>query len=465
MKIKLQLVKRPLHAISLLLGLVMIQGLVFSIISFNYAATGFPGFLSEIAQKNKAPYLIDKILLIISNHFDIAAPIIFILMSSLIILTFTCFRSWVSFTISGVFFFIWISFLHVPGVWLFQFLMIAFIALIIGLAYHTTPALQYSGMINSKKSWPDNIIKTTSIALFICFTLFILYYLSFDGVVKNNKNIITSNHVIKISTISALLSFILLSTSLLLDKFRHNKTSNDICNKVSANATQIKHTTINSTDMLLYFFGVMLVFQVIADFALGWFTTKGYENLIRQYAYYTNAPHTKYLLLNIGSYSYILHWVQCITESLIAICLLLRVFVLPAVWLATGLCGALSWVEQGIPATWPPHAGDPISWVWTLWFTTFCLLICAIYKTSLWLQHKDIKSFIFSYKAPGKLHILLRNNLIIINASLLVIATALRQITDTGGISVLQDTLVAVALLAIINLVLERYRQTLSSSD
>ena len=215
--------------------------------------------------------------------------------------------------------------------------------------------------------------------------------------------------------------------------------------------------------LLLYAIGAMLVFQVIDNYFIGWFTKDGYRNLVQTYSSDTHKTFglTQYFLTVTANYSGSLYKVQAVVETIFAIGLCLRFFVFPILLGATGLIGLLTWIEFGVSPTWPPVPGGETNWLWELLLTTVVMIFCIVSKLNFLKKQYSLRAFIFDYSYQPLQKIAITK--ILINTIIIfLISIAVKKLTtETGLVTVLIDSVVCLSALSIISLLVHRYRQRL----
>ena len=145
--------------------------------------------------------------------------------------------------------------------------------------------------------------------------------------------------------------------------------------------------------------GMMLLFQVIGDQMLGWYSIKGYSAVIHTYYTYDNAPtFFKDFLRWSEQYANILLPIQFTFELIASISLITLLFRFPLTLLAALFFAILSFSELGVPATWPATAQSPLTWIWELWLTTFIILITGSYYTIKTFKALSWRNIIFGNK-------------------------------------------------------------------
>lgn len=83
--------------------------------------------------------------------------------------------------------------------------------------------------------------------------------------------------------------------------------------------------------------------------------------------------------------------IQLVVESICALSLVILVLRAPFMIIATLLFGLLTYVEFGVPATWPPAVPPIPTWTWELLFTLVVSIILSLYHTGIMLRAKNAK--------------------------------------------------------------------------
>tara|TARA_B100001093_G_scaffold519805_1_gene610595 strand:- start:8933 stop:10081 length:1149 start_codon:yes stop_codon:yes gene_type:complete len=341
-----------------------------------------------------------------------------------------------------IFFGIWLFTLGVPGFWFFEFLVPLTASIVLIGAYKCYP----------KTCRPQGI----GLRLFGSFTTqgYISFAIVFTGVIfyLNRLSLNGGSYNLIFSLTYAMCCLFMLILTYAIDHYRQSMDSQN----------QIHYQRLHDffTNGLIYVIGAMLVFQVIDNFALGWFTESGYKKLVLSYAATTHKTFhlTQRLLQDAAGYASILYPLQIIMESVFAITLCLRITVLPMMYGVFCLIALLTWVELGVSPTWPPSPGAETNWLWELLFSTLLILIAIIYKQRQLHHRWHWRAFLLDYY-HGYYTAMVASRIIINVVILCLIALALKTLLSAHGlVVVLVDTTLALLVLNLIAESIRRYR-------
>ncbi len=145
-------------------------------------------------------------------------------------------------------------------------------------------------------------------------------------------------------------------------------------------------------ELLTVLIGAMLVFQIYEDYLLHWFTITGYQQLIDVYGKYSHSlPFFRTFIEFLGTKAEIIMPIQLVVESICALSLVILVLRAPFMIIATLLFWLLTYVEFGVPATWPLAVPPIPTWTWELLFTLVVSIILSLYHTGIMLRAKNAK--------------------------------------------------------------------------
>ncbi len=344
-----------LDIISIVLGCVLLTEFFHLLNRDFFNSVGFAARLDHLVAGNSIGGW-DFLLTELARHAAFFAPLSAVLLALgsllMILLIVKRVARWLTVV---VFLFYYLSHLHYPGTWLFEYLMPLLIALCIAIASSVpfTPA----------KLWPRPRLwlQILIIAAVSC----LLWYSVFLSEKKN--------HMIHHSAFYSAISFaVLLVILIFLDRFRSRREVQEY---------HLRHPLIPIPwmDILTIIIGAMLVFQIYEDYLLKWFTLTGYKSLTEIYQTYTSAPRWMADFVKLaGTHAPFLMPIQVALESVCALMLVILVLRVPFTILAFLLFATLSFIEFGVPATWPASSEAPLTWTWELLFTTtvtFCLVV------------------------------------------------------------------------------------------
>ena len=299
-----------------------------------------------------------------------------------------------------------------------------------------------------KANFSDSYLRFSLLTFFLCIVLFYLSRLSLNG----------GSHNLSLSIIYVLVSYGLLQASYFLDNYRFPP---------SLSATSLEKNYGLFINWIIYVVGIMLIFQVLDNYHLGWFSEEGYRQLVTTYAQTTHKTFsiTEHLLYMAANHSLILYQIQRVVEVAIAIGLCIRVLLAPMLLGATGLIVILTWVELGVSPTWPPVPGGETNWLWELLLTSLILIVCFFVKIKTLLKQNSIRSWLCDITYTKTIKAVYAVHMINIIA-LLFISLAIRKLTgETGLTLVLIDSICCVLALIIIASVIKPYRAKLYQDE
>ena len=352
------------------------------------------------------------------------------------------FRMSSAITAAIIFFVVWLLTLGAPGFWFFEFLVPLTASIVLISTYKCYP----------KTCRPQGV----GFRLFEFFTTrgYIGLAIAFTGVIFyfNRLSLNGGSYNLRFSLAYAVCCLFMLILTYVMDHHRQSMDSQD----------QIHYQRIHDffINGLIYVVGAMLVFQVIDNFALGWFTESGYKKLVLSYAATTHKTFhlTQRLLQDAAGYAAILYPLQIIMESVFAVTLCLRVTVLPMMYGVFCLVALLTWVELGVSPTWPPSPGAETNWLWELLFSTLLILIAIIYKQRQLHHRWHWRAFLLDYY-HGYYTPMVASRIIINVIILCLIVLALKTLLDAHRlVMVLVDTTLALLVLNLIAESIRRYR-------
>jgi hypothetical protein len=349
--------------IHLLLGTVLLtefftlfsQGF-FSIIGFQHRITYLLKFNNTI--------IIHQSLQWFSSCAWIFAPLSEVMLAFLsLCMLLLLFRAIASWLVVGVFAIYYLAHFNVPGIWMFEYLMPLLIAICISLA--NLPRLKqpcfkdyfFGSRLFRTCKWPLHVVLIFAISVLAWYVL----RLSLQATHINQET----------SIYAAITLCVLLLISLSFEKLRIKEIKNYGCGLI----------TIPWMDIITLIIGAMLVFQVYEDFLLNWFTLTGYRNLTQVYQHYTSAPDWFAAIIHLSGKSAELFMpVQLVLESVCALALVLLILRLPFALFAFFLFGALTYIEFGVPATWPATPMSELTWTWELLFSTCIIFFIFLFN-------------------------------------------------------------------------------------
>jgi len=378
-------IKAPwMDAILVLLGTVMLTEFFIHLNLGTFTPTVFHQTLLDVLQQSNAPHWWKTIL----SHFDKNSLWLAPVSGAFLLLTSSClilliYRGIMG-LIAAIFFLgLWLSYLAYPGIWIFEFLFPALIALVATLSSLRFRFLgpQFFG----KLSWLYRILITAIAAI-------ILYYCT---ILSKNANELTA-----IASVEIAITFtVLMLISAGIDRYRiaENKVLPSVLSKTIA------------TNLMILLIAAMLIMQVFSNHAVDFFSVKGFQSLSLYYAKQTSAPvWFKDFLLFSSKNAAILTPLYTVFEICIAILLTLLILRGPALLCSFLLFAALSLSEFGVAATWPPRPNDPKTWLWELLFITIVTGFLAIQETTAFIQAKGLKQKLLNGSLYGKLPIFLQ---------------------------------------------------------
>jgi|GEM_PF-2630482 len=432
----------PLGWISILLGLALLHLTLLYTLKIFVSPEQLSARIKSLSDGATSHQLLLILLTIINKHLYLYATLQCIVGLSISIWLMISFRMSSAISAAIIFFGIWLITLGVPGFWFFEFLVPLATAIVLISAhccYPTTYRPQGFGFRLFECFGMRGLIVSTIIFLAV---IFYLNRLSLNG----------GSYNLGFSLAYSMCCFFLLILTYVMDRHRQSMDNQD----------QISYQRLHDffIDALIYVVGAMLVFQVIDNFALGWFTESGYKKLIFSYAATTHKTFhlTQRLLQDSAGYASILYPIQIVMESLFAITLCLRVMVLPMMYGVFCLVALLTWVELGVSPTWPPSPGAETNWLWELLFSTLLILIAIIYKQRQLYYRWHWRAFLLDYYQDYYTPMI--TSRIVINAGILsLIALALKSLLSVQGlVVVLVDTSLALLILNLITEFMRSYR-------
>lgn len=343
----------------LLIGIVLLNEFFSLFDNKFYTSTGFIHRLLFL-QTHSYYLFTQKILsLFIEGHNFLPFLVAVILLLSAIFLLLGIFLRITLVMTTIVFLIYFISHIATIGTWVFEFVMPLGFTLLLFMT--KTKSLRfcadYSGL---------NTRLACIINLFMTFATF------FVIVVSRN-----SPHYYFVATLTATTLLLLLSLNLYFSKrLGHNH----FIDTLSDERLRSKATI---------FIGLMLSSQVHMDRLINWFTVSGYKNLINIYQQYsTLLPSLNFLLQGIKNKASIILSIQASTESFLALGLVLLVF-RPCISILSALLFlGLSFIEFGVPATFPVKFPVEYTWTWELFLSACVMSIIAIFETKKFCQSK-----------------------------------------------------------------------------
>ncbi|AIT62934.1 hypothetical protein [Coxiella burnetii] len=299
-------------------------------------------------------------------------------------------RGFMLFTATLIFFFYYLSHLGVPGIWTFEYLLPFLYSGCVWLSFLPDRALlqrknkriQFFGF----KVFENKQVSVNVILILVASLL--LWYVNY---LSNNLNQLSNLVGIKTAITFAILGII----SLLMDKLRYkNQGRHDYDNSAFRTTHPIYAKLLHFPwlELLTVLIGAMLVFQIYEDYLLHWFTITGYQQLIDVYGKYSHSlPFFRTFIEFLGTKAEIIMPIQLVVESICALSLVILVLRAPFMIIATLLFGLLTYVEFGVPATWPPAVPPIPTWTWELLFTLVVSIILSLYHTGIMLRAKNAK--------------------------------------------------------------------------
>ncbi len=432
----------PLGWISILLGLALLHLTLLYTLKIIVNPEQLAAWIKVLSVDATSHQLLLILLIIINKHLYLYATLQCTVGLSISIWLIICFRMLSAISAAIIFFGIWLITLGVPGIWFFEFLVPLVTAIVLISAYSCYPTTYRRQGLGFRLF--ECLTMRGFIASAIIFTAIIFYL--------NRLSLNGGSYNLSFSLAYAVCCLFLLILTYAMDRYR----------QLMDNQDQISYRRLHDffIDGLVYVVGAMLVFQVIDNFALGWFTESGYKKLILSYAATTHKTFhlTQRLLQDAAGYASILYPIQLIIETLFAITLCLRVMVLPMMYGVFCLVALLTWVELGVSPTWPPSPGAETNWLWELLFSTLLILIAIIYKQRQlyyrWHWRAFLLDYCHDYYTP------MVTSRIVINAGILsLIALALKSLLNVQGlVVVLVDTSFALLILNLITEFMRSYR-------
>ncbi|WP_298774282.1 hypothetical protein [uncultured Shewanella sp.] len=365
-----------ISVIGMLLASATLHLLLLQIYTHHFTVNGIKTYLSLLISTNKAPDIWNHLLTYLL-HFPLLIIIVFTLVMLVSVLgLFFSSKPVFPLLTSALYGGLWLSNLGRAESWLFEFLLPSLFALIIAIA-------QWDQQLNSntQSNWLGyKRLPTQNNKLNVFITVILLILLSYFNFLSQNGK----EHVVAVTVLFSILTALATYTSLTLDNDRKELESSNLVR------TQRTYLFLIASSI-----GLMLIYQVNEDIALNWFTSEGYQNLVKIFQKTSNAPEMIIsFLAHSASISSILAPTQFIFESFAAFCLFIGVLRVPMYWLTSGLLGLLMLIEFGAPASWPPTPTSPVNWVWELMLPTFVLIICSIHATVEFLESKNLRQLI-----------------------------------------------------------------------
>jgi hypothetical protein len=332
--------------ITLLLGAMLLTEF------YTHLAVGdFKSGIESVAQLDHAPGFWKAGLKLLGAHSGFFGPVaplfLFFTAVFLILLVARKIFLWIA---TAIFLLYWVSLWVYPGVWIFEYLFPFAFAFCAACACTGQKLIGTQLFGKLPVTWRWIIVAASSI---------LLWY-----VIYASKN--AGEQTVQVAWQTSLSFAALFSISTCMDPLRKGAE---------------KRT--NWVNVMVLTIAAMMVLQVYADQAVGFYTVKGYAGLVTSYAKQSNTPELFRAFLSwTASKAAFFMPVQALFEAGIAIILSLLIFRGPALLLLTGMLALFTFSEFGVQAEMP---GSPIftfTHTWELLFATLASLFIGLKQTA-----------------------------------------------------------------------------------
>lgn len=338
---------------------------------------------------------IAKLLLAVSAYTSLLAPlcgIVLFIVSVCLCLLIS--RTWMMYSATFILGIYFVFHLSIKTTWLFEYLLPLLFAIVVSLAKTSDFVLQgnhkFLGykLFNSPKLMPKFIFWVVSTALLF-------------GCALLAKN---SGHVsFMVASIVSASYMLLLIISLCLDSIRiPRKTYHDelvMLKEKYPGFYQLHHFPWLSLMGIIV--GAMLTFQVFENQLLNWFTLDGYKSLIIIYRDYSNSPGISGALNYAINHAEIFMAVQMAVEVTLALLLVIQIFRFPTIFVTFFFFLALTYIEFGVPASWPATASSEVTWLWELLLCTIIVFVIGGYQLGKFIVAKNTQKALLGESVFG----------------------------------------------------------------
>ncbi len=385
-----------IEIVIILLGAMLLNEFYKQLALGNLTIPGFSTTLKELATSDFAPQWWKQMMFWIADHSLFFAPFIGpLLAGSAICLLLLLVRGAITLIAAMIYLVYWISLWGYPGIWIFEFLfpfLFAFSAALATLPLlldgptdrHRLLGTKLFG--NLKLRWRLLIVLLSSVGIWYVIIL--------------SKNAREWNTLVAWQT--AVSFAILFSISAFLDKYRCFP--EDRATHPSKLSKRLN--AISWVDVMVLCIAAMMVMQVYADQAIGFYAKETYAALIRSYAETTSAPDWfKAFLSWSADHAAILMPLQAIFEAVIAILLSLLVLRGPVLLLTTSMFIVFTYAEFGVSGTFPPRPGASLTQTWELLFVTCVAFFIGVKQTACLIQASSWREKLLGEPLFGHLRI------------------------------------------------------------
>lgn len=278
-------------------------------------------------------------------------------------------RFYVSLLVSAGFFIAWILNWTYIGDWLYELLFPAIFALFAALgsrrlSFHPSPFFNQLGF-------------STRLTFFIVLILSVLlYYVTSISFVPGAQA--------QLIGIYSGVSFLIINMAIFLFSKSGQKQS------LEADKSGL---ILRYLDFMILAIAAMLLTQVYFNHFTNLFDLDEFKDSLYYYSTHTNARWLSFPLKLAADYSVWILPVYIVFESALSIVLCLLIMRGPALLIAAGLFGVLSFSELGVSSTWPPTS-SVLTWQWELLLATLVSFIIGVQKTIALKDNFTLKNII-----------------------------------------------------------------------
>ena len=310
-----------------------------------------------------------------------------------------------------IFLIYWVSLWVYPGIWIFEYLFPLAFAFCAACGSSRQSLVGTSLFGKMRLPWRLLIVALSSAALWYVIVL--------------SKN--AGAHTLQVAWQTTLSFAALFAISALMDPLRKGKEKGS-----------------NWVNVMVLTVAAMMVIQVFADQAVGFYTKEGYANLVQSYAKQSSAPEWFRAFLSwTAERAAFFMPTQTIFEAGIAVILSLLIVRGPALLLLTAMFIVFTYSEFGVQAEMP---GSPIftfTHTWELLFVTLASLFIGLKQTAEMVHAPTWREKILGEKVFGSLKLPWRFALAIAGGAALLLAGIATHVFTTdyvrtswlGGIS------------------------------
>lgn len=434
----------PIIAIVMvLLGAMLLNDFFTQLAKGHFSPSGFHQWINGLAASNAVPGWWKAWMVWIAQKSAIFAPLLGILIALISICLILLLARGISTFLAALLFFIcWISLWAVPGIWIFEFLFPFTFALSASLAslgqFVDGPTTRHR-LLGSPLFHHMNIPLRLLIVLI---SSILLWYVV----------ILSKNAPPYVAWLSAVTFAILFGITAFIDGYRPpNEAKRTVFSK--------KLAAIPWIDVMVLSVASMMVIQVFADQAIGFYTTKTYTELVSSYAETTSSPEWfKEFLSWSAAHANVLMPLQALFEAFVAVFLSLLILRGPVLLLTTAMFALFTYAEFGVSAEYPGGPGTPRTETWELLFVTLACLFISFKQIGDMFHAHTWREKILGKPLFGKLSISSRYMIALLAGAALCFAGIRTHVFGQGFLATSWLGGVSFAILLVINGYIDRAR-------